>query len=266
MNCIVCESPMSFYFSKYFGQYELNNVDYWLCPQCGFTASKTHFDLAQAEWETLNINFHNAHNLREDDPYNRHQRYFNQAQMLYLMQRHGLIPAKKWLDWGSGEGDVSLQLKEHFDLKLRNFDHYIKPRINHIRKSELENMKAACNLVMCTAVFEHLRDGQILNEIESFVSKAGCFAIHTLVRGQIPKDPEWMYLLPVHCAFFTNKSMQMLMDRWGYTCSVYNEYAKMWVFFRHKKPSEIGTSVSYLNIMLGWEYLHFKTGFMDYWP
>ena len=266
MNCMICGASMSFYFSKPFNQYSLTDVDYWLCPDCGFAASKTHFDLNQAEWEALNVTFHTAHNKREDDPYNRRQRYFNQAQMLYLMRRHGLIHENHWLDWGSGEGDVSVQLKEHFGIKLENFDQYIHPFINPVRQPELKNKVASCNLVLSTAVFEHVRSRQILDEIESLVAETGCFAIHTLVRGAIPKDPEWMYLLPVHCAFYTNRSMQLLMDAWGYTCSVYNEYAKMWVLFRQESTSEIRNSVLHLNQIMGWEYLHYKESFMDYWP
>ena len=266
MNCMVCGASMSFYFSKHFGQYGLNDVDYWLCPECGFTASKTHFDLTHAEWETLNLAFHTAHNRREDDPYNRRQRYFHQAQMLYLMQQHGLIAGKRWLDWGSGEGDVSVQLREHFGLMLENFDQYIQPLINPVSQSGLKEKVASCDLVLSTAVFEHVRSRQILDEIESFVAEAGCLAVHTLVRGQIPNDPEWMYLLPVHCAFYTNKSMQILMKKWGYTCSVYNEYAKMWIMFRQKNPGGVQNSVMHFNQLIGWEYLHYKEGFMDYWP
>ena len=266
MNCMICGASMSFFFSKHFGQYMLDDVDYWLCSECGFAASKTHFDMNQAEWEALNVAFHTAHNRREDDPYNRRQRYFNQAQMLYLMRRNGLIHDGQWLDWGSGEGDVSVQLKEHFGIHLENCDQYIQPLINPVSQTELKSKTASCNLVLSTAVFEHVTSRQILDEIESFVAQTGCFAIHTLVRGAIPQDPEWMYLLPVHCSFYTNRSMQVLMDAWGYTCSVYNEYAKMWVLFRQENTSEIRNSVLRLNQLMGWEYLHYKEGFMDYWP
>jgi hypothetical protein len=104
-----------------------------------------------------------------------------------------------------------------------------------------------------------------LDEIESYVGEGGCLGIHTLVRGEIPADPDWMYLLPVHCAFFTNKSMDMLMRQWGYTCSAYNEHAKMWAWFK-TEPKLIGEKVAELNQSIGWEYLHFKAGFMDFWP
>jgi hypothetical protein len=255
---------MSFYFSKYFGQYGLNNVDYWLCPKCGFVASKTHFDLPQDAWESLNLEFHLAHNSREDNPYNRHQRIFNQAQMLHLLMQHGILPDKLWLDWGSGEGDLAIQLDNHFGLTLENFDKYINPKITPVSESELTNRRAAFNLVINTGVFEHILSRQTLDEIESYVADMGALAIHTLVRDQIPNDPEWMYLLPVHTAFHTNKSMQVLMDSWGYKCSVYNEQAKLWVLFR-QKPGNIQPLIQRLNTIMGWEYLHYKEGFMDYW-
>ena len=256
---------MSYYFSKYFSQFDLEKVDYWRCTVCGFMISKTHSDLSRDEWEKLNLDFHLAHNAREDNPYQRRQRLFSQAQMLYLLVRHNIIPNQFWLDWGSGEGDLAVQLAEHFELTLENFDKYIIPKITPVLQNELIKRKGSFELVINTGVFEHILNRQILDEIESYVSTTGSLAIHTLIRGEIPKDPEWMYLLPVHTAFHTNKSMQTLMDSWGYLCSVYNEYAKLWVLFR-QKPEEIQPLVHKLNAVLGWEYLHFKSGFMDYWP
>ena len=96
--------------------------------------------------------------------------------------------------------------------------------------------------------------GQVLS-----VDVKGCS-----MKGNVPQNPEWMYLLPVHCAFHTNRSMQLLMDQWGYRCSVYNEHAKLWVLFR-QPPTDIEPAVAALNQAMGWRYLHYKAGFMDYW-
>ena len=146
---------------------------------------------------------------------------------------------------------------------MNNFDKYIEPSLNPLTESDLH--KHGYSLVANTAVFEHVRSRETLNEIESYISKDGCFAVHTLVRGEIPKDPNWMYLLPVHCAFHTNRSMQHLMLEWGYSCSVYNEHAKLWIMFRTKQ-SDVEVKVAEINNKLGWTYLHFKRGFMDFWP
>jgi hypothetical protein len=148
-------------------------------------------------------------------------------------------------------------------LRLNNFERFVKPRLFPIEEADLK--PRAYSLVVNTAVFEHVRDRATLDEIESYVEEAGCLGLHTLVRGDIPADPKWMYLLPVHCSFHTNKSMGILMKQWGYTCSVYNEHAKMWVWFK-KEPSEVEEAAMALNRLLGWEYVHFKVGFVDFWP
>lgn len=262
MNCIICKSRMEFYFSKKFNIYNLTDVDYWKCTNCGFVSSRTHFDMKDNEWAKLNACFHEDNNNRADNPYNRNQRYFNQALMLYLLSRHGLLPSGVWLDWGSGLGNLSDRLSSLFDIKMYNFDKYIEPALHHLTESELRKRSYA--VVANTGVFEHVRSRDTLDEIESCVSQEGCFAIHTLVRGEIPKDPEWMYLLPVHCAFHTNRSMQHLMLEWGYSCSVYNEQAKLWMLFR-ADSRDIEAKVADINHNLGWKWLHFKVGFMDFW-
>ena len=263
MNCIICHSPMSYSFTKRFDQYGLGEVDYWRCASCEFCASKTHFEMSDARWSELNLAFHSDNNAREDNPYNRNQRYFHQATMLQLLARSGQIAAGKWLDWGCGVGSVARLLHELFGQTLLTFDRYVEPQIHAQREDQLTS--CGYDLVLNTAVFEHVRSRATLDEIESYVAPHGALAVHTLVRGVIPKDESWMYLLPVHCAFHTNRSMQRLMDDWGYRCSVYNEHAKLWVMF--KQPAEaVQPRVEALNRLLGWEYLHFKPGFVDYWP
>lgn len=178
------------------------------------------------------------------------------------MVKHGLLNVGRWLDWGSGIGAASLLLKNYFDLELLTYDKFYTPLVNSISIDELK--PRTFDLVVNTAVFEHVRNRDTLDEIESYVGDTGCFAVHTLIPETVPKDPEWMYLLPVHCAFHTNKSMGILMNDWGYKCSVYNEKSKMWVLFRDK-ANVIRPKVDELNKSLGWDYLHFKEGFMDYW-
>lgn len=263
MKCFICSDRLSYFFTKRFSVYGLGAVDYWRCGTCGFVASRTHCEMTLPQWEALNADFHRDNNAREDNPHDRNQRYFHQSLMLHLMVRGNVLPQGDWLDWGSGTGQVSLQLHKWFSLELGNFDTYIEPAINPIPPDSLK--KRGHSLVVNTAVFEHVRDRETLDEIESYVSPDGQLAVHTLVRGDIPADPEWMYLLPVHCAFHTNKSMQILMEQWKYTCSVYNEHAKMWVLFKRPAP-RIAEAVRSVNSRIGFEYLHFKEGFMDYWP
>jgi hypothetical protein len=253
---------MSYFFSKNFSEINLGNADYWKCDHCGFCSSKTHFDMTDEEWQTLNDTWHATSHSNSSNPYNRNQRYFNQALMLSLMKSHGLISDGGWLDWGAGMGAVSELLENYFGGKLYTYDKYLKCPVNPIDDDKLR--PKAFDLVSSMAVFEHVRSHETLDEIESYVNKTGCLATHTLVPEAVPNDPDWMYLLPVHCAFHTNKSMQILMDSWGYTCSVYNEQSKLWVWFK-KNQDEIEPKVTELNESMGWEYLHLKKGFVDYW-
>lgn len=262
MECIICGSPMAYYFSKTFADFGLDVVDYWRCGGCGFCASKTHFEMPDAEWARLNDAFHARSHASEDNPYNRNQRYFNQAVMLSAMTRHGLVGRGPWLDWGCGVGALSTVLDRYFDLRLSTYDKYYAPSANRIAAADLAPRRF--DLVVNTAVFEHVRDRATLDEMEAYVAPSGVFAVHTLVPETVPRDPDWMYLLPVHCAFHTNRSMDRLMRDWGYQCSVYNEHAKLWVMFR-EAPGAVRARVDELNASLGWRYLHFKEGFMDFW-
>ena len=128
---------MEFYFSKTFGEYGLSEVDYLRCTNCGFCASETHFQMTDQEWSDLNDNFHSISHQRSDNPYNRNQRYFNQALMLSLASRKGLIPQGAWLDWGCGIGSVAALLNEYFGIKLKTYDRYFEPQINAIADTEL---------------------------------------------------------------------------------------------------------------------------------
>jgi hypothetical protein len=262
MECIICDSKMKFHFSKEFHEYNLEVVDYFICEKCGFVASKTHFEMSAAEWELLNNTWHEANNSRNDNPWNRSQRYFNQTVKLFLLRKNHFFVEGEWLDWGSGKGTISRLLMEQFDITLKNYDAFIPPLLNPADPNTLGKNHYA--LVINSAVFEHVRDRETLDRIEKNVSESGAFAIHTLVPDKVPKDPNWMYLLPVHCAFHTNSSMQILMDQWGYRCSVYNPNTKLWVLFKANSDS-IRHKVDQLNSSLGHEYLIFKKGFVDYW-
>lgn len=263
MQCMICRSGMHYFFSKTFDTCGLGQVDYWRCEACGFCASKTHLDMSAERWARLNDDFHSVTHYAEDNPYNRNQRYFNQALMLSLMRKQGAIQQDAdWLDWGCGVGAVAKLLQRYFDTTLLTYDKYFTPEINALTEAQLK--PRAHDLVLNTAVFEHVRNRETLDEIESYVAPTGAFAIHTLVPEKVPQDPNWMYLLPVHCAFHTNRSMQLLMDQWGYRCSVYNEHAKLWVLFK-RDAAEVEPVVKALNQAMGWSYLHYKAGFMDYW-
>lgn len=253
---------MTFYFKKSFHTHGLNFVDYFLCPKCGFVCSKTHFDMKLEEWEKLNIDVHKLYNSMPKNSDNNPPPYFEQALMLYILMRFNIISKNNWLDWASGEGNLSVILNKCFSIQLNNFDKYINPNINQLNERDLVNKKF--KVVISSALFEHVRSIETLNTLNHLVAKNGVLVIHTVVREEIPKDPEWFYLLPVHCAFHTNRSMQILMENWGYTCSIYCLESKTWVLFKCD-PGKISKSVYEVNGFVKKEYLLFKERFMDYW-
>lgn len=262
MNCIICSSKMIYYFTKFFEEYGLGSVDYYKCDSCGFCLSKNHVEMSDDDWKVLNHDFHVKSHGSNTNPFNRNQRYFNQSLMLYLMNKHDLIEHGSWLDWGAGNGVISNHLLKYFDLELHNYDMYFSADHNKVSEDELK--LRGYNLVVNSGVFEHVRSRETLDRIEGYVKEDGCLAIHTLVAEEIPRGPDWMYLLPVHCSFHTNHSMDLLMKQWGYTSSVYNESSKLWVLFKGCDKT-IKEHVDAMNNSLGWEYLYCRSGFVDYW-
>lgn len=261
-KCFICGHESQFYFCKQFNEYGLADVDYNKCPNCGFVFSVTHREMGEQEWEELNRTYHadfedpNIVNSANSPP------YLLQAAMLSVLSHNGLVSLDNGLDWGSGYGRFSGILDKYFGIHIHNYDRYMPPRKNFISASELEKRKFS--VVINSAVFEHVTDRRFLDEINSCVADDGCLIFHTVVCEKIPQDPNWFYLLPVHCAFHTNKSMGLLMDQWKYTCSIYCPTSKMWILFK-RKPENIEAIVRTINIELQSDFFHYKSGFVDYW-
>ena len=59
-QCLVCASPVDEYFTKDFrGACGLGEVAYTRCGSCGFVASRTHQEMTDDQWNTLNDRYHN---------------------------------------------------------------------------------------------------------------------------------------------------------------------------------------------------------------
>jgi len=113
-------------------------------------------------------------------------------------------------------------------------------------------------------VAEHVTKREHLDGINACVSENGRLIIHTRISEEIPKDPNWFYLLPVHCAFHTNKSMSLLMQQWGYVSSIYCPTARLWVLLKNENQN-LFKLIQAINNEFQNEYLYGKLGFMDYW-
>lgn len=266
MNCFICKGEMSPYFSKNFGgSFGLNTVDYWECQSCGLVVSKTHFEMTQEEWEELNVKYHSSFqgtDKCEDDPRwverltLQFERISDLAGLGVLQRPTDDMP---WVDYACGDGKLADMLADQ-GLKTLKFEYYMNDKNGqYLSKDKL--MEKKYGVVINTSMFEHVRGIDELDIIPSLISSSGVLAVHTVVCENVPKDSSWFYLLPVHCVVYTNRSMQILFDRWGFESSIYNVDSRMWFWFR-EDGGRI-REILELNGLTG--TYHYKNGFMDYW-
>jgi len=271
MKCLICQSETKYYFSKSYTEKPLASlmdnigaVDYYQCRECGFTLSKTHCDMDKDTWETLNFEFHNHMENRTGNEAEVNQPpYLQQALFIKILSDNGIINLDSSVDFAGGYGTMSNILKNYFDLNMLVYEPYNQSTDNnkYVNKNELGKY----NTVFNSAVFEHITTREGFNEINNCVADDGCMILHTRICETVPNDPNWFYLNPpVHCAFHTNNSMEILMKQWGYKSSVYSVEARSWVLLK-KEHVEVKKKVDLINEQLQLEYLHYKPGFVDYW-
>lgn len=265
MKCIICGSSMNFFFSKQFRAFGLDKVEYWRCQGCGFVLSKTHAEMAPVAWEKLNCEFHGLYQGTGCDPGDPRwlTRLQNQALMLCDAADIGLLNRSgRWLDYACGDGSLSYILRTHHNLRLLNYDRYMPNREDYIGENDL--VPGSFDFVITTSVFEHFTRREQFDAVEVLLSKYGVLGIHTLVCESVPADPTWFYMNPVHCAFHTNASMEILFRQWGYTCSVYNAEAQLWLWFKNA-PRDVDASIRLANSRTHGPVYILKSGFVDYW-
>lgn len=265
MYCLVCNCEMNYYFTKTFNKYGLRDVEYWKCTHCGFVSSKTHSDMPHELWSNLNISYHQTYQDKEhnaDDP-RWLARLHAQAEVLDDASSLGLLKAGgRWVDYASGGGQLASILDTNYGRTLLNYDKYMPSQAGFLGHHDL--VPRTFDFVITTSVFEHFTQRADYDSVESLVAPAGVLGLHTLICENIPKDPEWFYLLPVHCAFFTNKSISIMFEQWRYQSSVYNIDARLWLWFKEESAS-IREVVEKANKRSGQPKYIYKNGFVDYW-
>ena len=274
MKCLICESNCYFFLKKKFdAPYDeyLGVVEYYKCSYCGFVFSKTHALLDQYSWEKINYLFHSFIENSKNHKATNQPPYLAQATLLNVLAKNELISVENSIDWGGGRGTLSKALQKYFGIKIPVYEKYMQSKNTieqekntvpeYIKKEDLINYET----VLSSAVFEHVTKREYLDEINKCVAPDGCLVLHTVICENIPKDNNWFYLLPVHCAFHTNRSMELLMQQWGYTSSIYCPPAKSWILQKQENKKISENSINQINLEFQFEYLHQKIGFMDYW-
>lgn len=264
MKCIICSGEMTYYFSKSFNAFGLEKVDYWRCQDCGFVAAKTLFDMTDAEWAALNHEYHSTYQGKEANPDDPRwtARLQIQANVLSDAAEKGFLNGNgRWLDYACGDGKLSELLQDR-GQNLLKYDRYMSRREDYLDDTELA--PGSFDFVITTSVFEHFTQREPFDSVEALVSENGVLGLHTLVSEIVPCDPSWFYLLPVHCAFHTNKSMSLMFEQWDYTSSVYNVDSRLWLWFK-QPPADIQERVECANKRPHGPSYVFKNGFVDYW-
>ena len=265
MTCIICESSMTFFVIKEFCLPDLNSAEYWRCDDCGFVVSKTHVEMATSVWERINRAAHAVYQGNDSDPGDPKwiTRLYNQARMLDDVQKIGLLKKNgRWLDYACGDGKLSIRLRTVYGINLLNYEPYMPAHHGYLDKRELS--PGTFDFVITTSVFEHFRTRQHFDSVEALLSHDGVLGVHTLVCEEVPRDPTWYYMNPVHCSFHTNRSMERLFRQWGYTCSIYNPDAQLWLWFKERADDVERTIAEANSRSEGIRYV-FKDAFVDYW-
>jgi hypothetical protein len=266
LKCLICGAPTSFFFASHFPAFGLDRVEYWRCGACGFVISKTHVEMVPAVWGELNRRVHALYQgtgstCPPDDPHWL-ARIETQARVVDDARRIGLLRDGRWLDYACGDGALSKILQTQYRLKLLNYERYMPQREDFLEERDL--VPGSFDFVITTSVFEHFIRREQFDAVEALVSREGVLGTHTLVCENVPADPAWFYLNPVHCAFHTNRSMEILFRQWGYTCSIYHVEARLWLWFKGD-PQEVEAKIREANRRPQGPTYVFKEGFVDYW-
>jgi len=268
-RCIICNEKSNFFLTKTLFKKEYQEMvknhsafDYYKCSNCGFTLSKTHAEMSVKDWQKLNSDFH--HFIENNVAPINQPPYLEQANILNILKTNDVISFENAIDFAGGYGTLSSILNKYYKITLPIYDPYISSDnndIQYIQQYELSKY----SLVFNSALFEHLFTRESFDEINHLISDDGCMILHTVICENIPHDENWFYMEPpVHCAFHTNKSMEILMAQWGFLSSIYCPSAKFWVLFK-KEPDNLIQKVFQVNKEFQTDVIIYKRGFVDYW-
>ena len=242
-------------------------MDYWKCEDCGFVISKTHQEMPPEVWSELNISWHHFAENNIESHITNQPPYADQALALTMLEKNNIISMDDVLDYAAGYGTLSKFLSKYLNTNIKIYDRYVRNddvSLEYVAENEIGKYQ----LVINSAMFEHVLSRETLNEINDLVSDDGVLMLHTLVCENIPKDPNWFYIHPiVHTAFHTNKSMSILMKQWGYAASIYSHQAKSWFLFKKEYEGlcRLEEVIKKINREIQTKYFHYKPDFVDYW-
>lgn len=165
------------------------------------------------------------------------------------------------IDYGCGDGKLATEVNALCESKLLlKYDKYMNGSDKGYLCEE-DVVPGTFDGVVTCSVFKHLIGKNEVHKVFDLLSKQGIFCLHTLVCEVIPQDPEWFYLLPVHCTLWTNEAMSKIYQDNKFVGCAYNLESQMWFMFRNCNQYKL-LMEKQADLPGSW---FFSDDFVDYW-
>lgn len=271
MKCFVCGAEMKDYLQKKMRPEE-PEWKYVRCENCGLVLCQTVYEMTDSQLVSLNDEHKSYQGTDENRGVDPHwvERLKCQAKLFADMAIQGVWePGMCLVDYGCGDGKLSAYVQNEMYVRgedtclceLLKYDKYMRPEGPSDYLSDEEMKPGSFDAVFSCSVFEHLLGRPDADEIIGLLKDKGTLCVHTLVCEEVPRDPEWFYLLSGHCTLWTNKSMALLFGQYGFVGCAYHVEARMWFFFKDRHRFEQLKSKA---PMIPGEWA-FSDKFVDYW-
>lgn len=260
MYCFVCGKEMTGYFIKNWGRGMTG--DFVRCPDCGMVINKTMYEMPVREWIQKNEELHSEYqgtNEMKNDPKWLDRINMQGEVILQLYDLDIFSVTGNCIDYGCGDGKLAAYVNRKQQLVLK-YDKYMGQGKDGYLKDE-EVKPGRFDVVICCSVLEHLIGKTEVDKVFGLIADKGVLCLHTLVCEEVPKDPDWFYLLTVHCTLWTNRAMEILYRNNKFTGCAYNLEAQMWFMFRDRGQFQKLQDAKH-RLKGTW---FFSDNFVDYW-
>lgn len=260
MKCFICDQEMTKYFVKKWQEGMVG--EFVRCPNCGMVINKTMYEMPIQEWMKENKELHSEYQGTNEMKYDPKwlDRITMQGEAILQLYSLDIFPLTgRCIDYGCGDGKLADLVNRKQQLILK-YDKYMgQGKEGYLEDKEVK--ASGFDVVICCSVLEHLIGKAEVQKVFDLISNEGVLCLHTLVCEEVPKDPDWFYLLTVHCTIWTNRAMEILYRNNGFIGCAYNLEAQMWFMFRNKEQFQRLQNVKH-KLIGTW---FFSDGFVDYW-
>lgn len=228
LSCPICGKPGKIAFHKH-------KQDYAVCGSCGFGWCHTIYQMTDDEFAELNDRFHEHW---QSNPSKLLISYRSQrANTLIERVRSGVLPKSGWLDYGCGPGEM-MRLLQEGGIEIKGYE----PFLEHQEDLEYDDEPEKYDVVLATALLEHLRGIEDIERVCDCVADGGCLIFHTWTGHRVPYAHDWHYIQPqVHCSFYTRRALKILFEKFGFKSSTWwPKTGGLYIWFKDERGSTLG--------------------------